>query len=52
MLFTDAEIKCNLFENWAMTGAVFASGAVLHLAMELIGANKWYCKNGNACKSS
>ena len=45
------DIRCELFTNWPMTGAVFASGAALHLVMELVGANKWYCKNGNACKT-
>ena len=50
MLFPN--IRCpTILGDWAMMGVVFASGAVLHLTMELVGANKWYCKNGNACKA-
>ena len=28
----------------------FLLGVIVHLLFEYIGANKWYCKNGNACK--
>jgi RsiW-degrading membrane proteinase PrsW (M82 family) len=28
----------------------FLTGVVIHLLFEALGANKWYCKNGNACK--
>jgi H+/Cl- antiporter ClcA len=27
----------------------FVTGIVLHLGFEFLGANKWYCRNGNAC---
>lgn len=27
----------------------FVTGVLLHLAFEFSGANKWYCKHGNAC---
>lgn len=51
MLFGSGTINCPpILGDWGMMGVVFASGAVLHLTMELVGANKWYCKNGNACK--
>ncbi len=30
--------------------SLFLLGAIAHLLFELIGANKWYCKNGTACK--
>lgn len=30
--------------------AFFFTGFSLHIIFELTGANKWYCKNGNACK--
>ncbi|MBP01984.1 MAG: hypothetical protein CMM25_04115 [Rhodospirillaceae bacterium] len=28
----------------------FLFGFLLHLLCELLGVNKWYCKNGNACQ--
>lgn len=28
----------------------FVTGFILHVGFELAGANKWYCKHGNACK--
>lgn len=29
---------------------LFLTGFLLHLIYEYVGWNKWYCKNGNACK--
>lgn len=29
---------------------LFMSGFLTHILFELGGFNKWYCKNGNACK--
>ena len=29
---------------------IFLVGASIHLFCEFTGINKWYCKNGNACK--
>uniref|UniRef100_A0A6C0F749 Uncharacterized protein n=1 Tax=viral metagenome TaxID=1070528 RepID=A0A6C0F749_9ZZZZ len=29
---------------------VFIVGFIGHLLFELMGANKWYCKHGTACK--
>jgi len=28
----------------------FITGVVLHLGFEVAGANKWYCRHGNACR--
>lgn len=28
---------------------VFFTGFFAHLARELLGINRWYCQNGNAC---
>jgi membrane-bound ClpP family serine protease len=37
-------------KKYAMEISLFLTGAVLHLLFELVGGNKWYCKNGVACK--
>ena len=29
---------------------VFVTAAVIHIAWELFGINRWYCKNGAACE--
>ena len=29
---------------------LFILGLAIHLLCEVSGINKWYCKNGNACK--
>ena len=29
---------------------LFFTGLLIHLICEFTGINKWYCKNGNACK--
>lgn len=38
--------KTNIFMQ------VFLAGIIGHIIFEVIGANKWYCDNGMACKSS
>ena len=30
---------------------IFFTGILTHFAFEFLGFNKWYCKNGFACKS-
>jgi hypothetical protein len=37
-------------KNYVMEIALFLTGFVAHLFFEVSGVNKWYCKNGNACK--
>ena len=37
-------------KNYVMEICLFLSGALTHLIFEFVGGNKWYCKNGYACK--
>jgi membrane protein DedA with SNARE-associated domain len=37
-------------KNHIMEISLFLTGFIAHLLCEFIGVNKWYCKNGNACK--
>tara|TARA_B100000902_G_C26620913_1_gene579714 strand:+ start:275 stop:511 length:237 start_codon:yes stop_codon:yes gene_type:complete len=37
-------------KNHVMEISLFLTGFTLHLLCEYIGVNRWYCKNGNACK--
>ena len=37
--------------NYGMEIALFLTGVFIHLICEFTGINKWYCKNGNACKN-
>ena len=40
------------FDNWtSIIISEFLTGFILHYASEYFGVNKWYCQNGNACKS-
>jgi uncharacterized membrane protein YeaQ/YmgE (transglycosylase-associated protein family) len=34
-----------------MEAALFFTGFIAHLVFQLLGINKWYCKNGVACSS-
>ena len=36
--------------NFRMITGFFALGFITHIVCELSGINKWYCKNGNACR--
>ena len=38
-------------KNHVMEITLFFIGVVVHLVCEFSGINRWYCKNGNACKS-
>ena len=35
---------------WQVLGSFFVTGVIIHLVCDGTGINKWYCKNGNACK--
>tara|TARA_Y100000748_G_C15215258_1_gene379008 strand:+ start:142 stop:402 length:261 start_codon:yes stop_codon:yes gene_type:complete len=37
-------------KNYIMEMSLFFTGFISHLLFEFIGLNKWYCKNGVACK--
>lgn len=37
-------------KNYAMEVSLFLTGFLGHLFLEVVGINKWYCKNGHACK--
>ena len=38
-------------KNYIMEISLFLTGVVGHLFFEFTGANKWYCKNGYACRN-
>ena len=41
------------FKHWTRVGlSYFITGALIHIICEFTNINKWYCKNGNACKTS
>ncbi len=29
---------------------LFITGVIVHIICEIVGLNKWYCKNGAACR--
>jgi hypothetical protein len=37
-------------KNHVMEISLFITGALIHLLCEFSGINRWYCKNGVACK--
>ena len=39
-------------KNFVMEITLFFTGVFAHLAFELMGINKWYCKNGCACSKT
>jgi hypothetical protein len=36
-------------EKYIKEITLFLTGIIIHLTCEFAGANKWYCKYGNAC---
>ena len=37
-------------KNHIMEWSLFFTGVLIHLLCEYFGINKWYCKNGSACR--
>ena len=37
-------------KNHIMELSLFLTGFIIHILCEILGINKWYCVNGNACK--
>lgn len=40
-----------ILEKMKIEKDLFVCGFLGHILFEIIGVNKWYCKNGIACKS-
>ena len=40
----------NYNKYFIMEICLFFTGFIAHLLFEVVGGNKWYCKNGVACK--
>ena len=38
-------------KNESIEITLFLTGVFIHFICEYTGVNKWYCKNGNACKN-
>ena len=48
---SDLPKVCKKWNNfYVMEISLFFTGVIIHLLCEVIGLNKWYCLNGNACK--
>ena len=37
-------------KNNVMEWSLFITGFLIHILCEYFGINKWYCRNGSACK--
>ena len=51
MMFTNKNFTLKKYHFWwQIFLSFFLTGFLFHLICQVIGANRWYCKNGNACK--
>ena len=48
-IFSLNDTLSDVYED-SLAVKLFISGFVTHLVFEYFGFNKWYCKNGFACK--
>lgn len=50
LMFFNKDFKLAEYHFWpqVMLG-YFITGMIIHILFEMLGFNKWYCKNGNAC---
>lgn len=46
------EVCKNWNKFYIMEITLFLTGFLIHLLCEAVGVNKWYCKNGFACKKN
>ena len=52
-MYLQPGFKISEIKFWPSLLAVnFLIGFILHIVFEIAGLNKWYCKNGYACKST
>lgn len=52
LLKTEVPIVCNDWNKYhIMEISLFMTGFATHLVCEILGMNKWYCRNGYACKN-
>ena len=50
-MFSKKDFSLEKYTYWKQVFAsFFITGIAVHLICEFTGINKWYCKNGNACK--
>lgn len=48
---SDLPAECkNWNKYYIMEIALFLTGVIIHLGCEVTGINRWYCKNGFACR--
>jgi len=50
VVFCMDKLRLPLSKEYSMAVGFFVLGATIHLFCEFTGVNRWYCKNGHACK--
>lgn len=50
-MYTSKDFSIKKIDFWpSLLASNFMLGFLLHIICEWTGINKWYCKNGSACK--